>query len=152
MLSYKARVLNALTMKTKLYIFIILFLGCSYSPWETEGTIKGKDAKYQLSQLLRFYYLAQTPDNSREYNALCGKQIHRIINTAFPQSINDDRLYKVDSVKECKRKIHLYAALVLGYAVNVDGCIFSRTITTLGKYDCHIEEADTFQLGKNGFS
>lgn len=88
--------------------------------------------------------------NSRSYRATCGRAISSSFYLSLPGKIKDNKLYKLDSIKDCKKKINLYAAMVLGYAINEDGCIFNKTITTMGKYDCHIEEADTFQLGKNG--
>jgi small lipoprotein (TIGR04452 family) len=159
-LSYREiKLIKSVRMKTiKAHIFLFLFIGCSFSPWETPGTISGKHAKSELNQLLYLHTIATNAMafasgidlSSKSYKAACGKALPSSFYTSLPLKIKDNKLYKRESIKDCKKKINIYASIVLGYAVNEDGCIFNRTVTTIGKYDCHIEEADTLQLGKNG--
>lgn len=142
-----------------LYAFLFIFFGCSFSPWETPGTISGKNAKSELNKILYLHTLATNAIatssgydlNSKSYRTACGRSpILRSFYVGIPGTIKDNKLYKKESVQDCKHKINLYAAMVLGYAFNEDGCIFTKTITTMGKYDCHLEEADTLQIGNNG--
>lgn len=76
-------------MKTKLYIFIILFLGCSYSPWETPNTITGKNAKSEINQSV---YFANAMESSAtgltktRYRTLCGQELPSILGVNFPES------------------------------------------------------------------
>jgi len=153
MLFFKTRIINSLSMRIKLFILII-FLNCNYSPWETPGTINGQNAKSEIKQMLYFDSALEiwiTGLSSANYKKQCGQELSSFIGVNFSKKLDDKKLYKVDTLRDCKNRIRLYAVLIASYASNVDKCIFSRLPISSGEFDCNIEEANTFQFGKNGF-